>query len=112
MTTEELIKLFKPFGEREFDLQEAVRIVSANRNIYWSWGVSRAIGVRKMALALRVHGHHHNGYVLITLACNDTFTVRIVTTAGQVLETFTDVYVDQLTEVIDNRIERIPEYKR
>ena len=108
--TNTLVKLFKELGECEFNLMETNQLLASSGSIYWCWGTSKKFNVDNKALVLKVNGHHHKGYVVITLAWNDTYTVNIVTTHGNVLNTYTDVYFDMLIEVIDNRIERVKGY--
>jgi hypothetical protein len=59
-----------------------------------------------------VNGHHHKGYVFVALDWSDTFDVHIINTQGRVLNTYNEVYIDELFNVIDNRIEKIKEYVR
>lgn len=106
----EIIKVIEESEEREFNPQETLQVLKHNIYIFWSWGVSKMYNHKNKVLILKVSGHHHKGYVLISLGWDDTYTVRIITTHGKVLNTYTGIYFDQLTEIIDNRIERIPDY--
>jgi hypothetical protein len=45
------------------------------------------------------------------LAFDDTYSVHIISTHGNIKQTFDMVYFDTLTEIIDNRIEKIKDYK-
>jgi len=60
---------------------------------------------------LKVSGHHHKGWVIITLSFMDTYSVYIVTNKGEIKNEYHDVYFDQLTEIIDNRVEKIKDYQ-
>jgi hypothetical protein len=44
------------------------------------------------------------------LGYDDTYKVHIVSTQGNVKDTYEGIYFDMLFETIDNRIERISEY--
>lgn len=110
MTNEKLINVCFPLLEREFNLKETMEVLTYNRNIYFSWGVSKQINLNDKGLLLNVSGHHHKGSVLITLSWNDTYSVYIINSRGKILDEYKEVYFDVLTEVIDNRIERIKEY--
>jgi hypothetical protein len=54
---------------------------------------------------------HHKGWVLITLGWDDWYRVHILTQFGEVLDSYDGVGFDELIGVIDDRIERIEEYK-
>jgi len=110
MTNKTIIEVCFPLLEREFSLTETMQVLSYNKGIYWSWGVSKKINLNDKGLLLKVSGNHHKGCVLITLAWDDTYCVYIISNKGKILNEYKDVYFDVLTEVIDNRIERIKEY--
>lgn len=106
------IKIIEPLLKMEFNLSETMRVLTNNKPIYFSWGVSSRVNFHNKGLLLKVNGHHHKGYVLITLDWTDTYTVTIISTHGNIKNTYDMVYFDDLVEIIDNRIERIPEYQR
>lgn len=109
---EQMNELTNTLGEREFNPNQTMGVLSYNVNTYWSWGVSQKVNFQNKGLGLKVSGHHHKGWVLITLSYMDTYSVHIVSNKGEVLQTYDDVYVDMLVDIIDNRIERIKEYVR
>jgi hypothetical protein len=90
---------------------ETFQQLRPNTDRYWSWGVSKRINLMNKALILKVSGHLFKGYVVIALDYNDTYNVHLVTTHGNISKSIENVYCDELAEVIDNHIERIPEYK-
>jgi hypothetical protein len=104
------LEILKPLCQREFDPNETLRVLRHNQTIYWSWGVTKLVNVDNKGLLMKVNGHHHKGYVFVTLAYDDTYSVHIISTHGNVKQTFHMVYFDTLTEIIDNRIERIKDY--
>lgn len=108
--TNETIKIIKEKYQREFNLQETVSLLRMSGSILMSWGVSRYINFENKALVLKVNGHHHKGYVVIILAWDDTYSFYLVSTHGTVKYEQHMVYFDMLTEAIDKKIERIPEY--
>lgn len=110
MTNKRITEVCFPLLEREFDLRETVILLSSSKSIFWSWGVSKRLNINDKGLLLEVNGHHHKGSVLITLGWNDTYCVYIINNRGRILDEYKEVYFDVLTEVIDNRIERIKEY--
>ena len=99
-----------PKLEMEFDMNETLSVLKHDLRIYWSWDVSKVVNLMGKGLILSVNGNHHKGYVMITLSYNDTYSVYIVNRLGRILNEYKMVYFDQLTEIIDNRIEKIPEY--
>ena len=104
-------ELLQSIAEREFSLSETLKVLKANPSIYMSWGVSSLKNFENKVLILKVNGHHHKGLVLISLAWNDTYTVNIVSTQNNIKKTYTEVYFDVLTEIIDNHIEKIDDYE-
>lgn len=96
--------------QREFDTSETLKVLTHNKTIYWSWGVSKLFNCDNKGLFLKVNGHHHKQYVLITLSWDDTYKVDYLNRNFNVIDTQENLYFDQLVEFIDNRIERIGEY--
>jgi hypothetical protein len=110
MTNKTITEVCFPLLEREFDLKETMQVLTYNQSIYWSWGVSKRLNINDKGLLLDVNGNHHKGSILITLAWDDTYCVYVLNNRGKIINEYKDVYFDVLTEVIDNRIERIKEY--
>jgi hypothetical protein len=109
----DLKKLFD-LGQRDFDPKETIKVLTHNRNIWWSWGVPtssiKIIGTK--GLLFKVSGNHYKGLVYITLSWMDLYDVHFLNRNGDVKgEKIEGLFFDQLVEVIDNRIERIPDYK-
>jgi hypothetical protein len=109
--TNELKELIKSKFEREFNPNETLSVLRHNPSVFWSWGANQFTNFENRALMFKVSGHHHKGYVLITLAYDDTYSVYIINNRAKVLNTYTMVYFDDLTELIDNRIEKIKDYQ-
>lgn len=111
--TAKLFEAIEPLLQREFDPNETLQLLNygANRVKYWCWGVSQKVNIKNKALLLKVNARRHKSYVLIVLAWDDTYTVHLLSSHGNVLKSFENVYFDILTETIDDEIERIPEYK-
>jgi len=98
--------------KRDFNVKEIVDFFYSHGATYWSWGAEKLTNYMNKGLHFKVNGHHHKGYVFIALDWSDTFDVHIISTQGKILNTYTEVYIFDLFETIDNRIERIPEYVR
>ncbi len=111
MNNREILNVFGPLLQREFDLRETLQVFNRNQPMYWSWGVSKKINLSNKGLLLKVSGNHHKGWVLIRLSWDDTYSVFIVSNKGEVLNEYHNVYWDMLADVIDDGVERIPEYK-
>jgi hypothetical protein len=111
MKKSDIITILIPLMECEFSVKETLLQMNVNPPILWSWGMNDLTNVQNKGLLFKVNGHHHKGYVFITLSFMDTYTVRIVGTDGVIKDTYTDVYFDDLVEIIDNRIEKIADYK-
>lgn len=101
---------------REMSISDLQTVLRSDINKYGSWG-SRKPTVDNMngpkMYRIRVSGHHHKGYVYIFLNGMDLFDVYL-TNLKNVIKNRTNemgIYFDQLVEWIDDRVERIPEYK-
>ena len=96
--------------EREFNVSETVKLLTARGPIFFSWGVKNFTNLASKGLIFKVNGNHHKGYVLITLGWNDTYNVYIMSTHGNITDEYKEVYCDMLVDVIDSRIEYIEDY--
>lgn len=108
--THELMKQCFEFGEREFNTKETLDLLKMNGFKFWSWGANNFRNLQDKVLTFKVQGHHHKGYVCISLGWDDTYTIRLMTTQGRVKFKMEGVYFDELFEILDEKIERIPEY--
>lgn len=111
MRLQELYDFAGKKAEREFSVSETVFLLQVNKSIFFSWGVSKMINVNNKSLILNVSGHHHKGWVVITLGWEDLYKVFIVSTSGKLKNEYEGIFFDSLVEIIDNRIEKIPDYK-
>lgn len=104
-------ELYETLVQREFNTAETLQVITHNKTVYWSWGVEKVVNYYDKALLLIVNGHHHQGFLVITLAWNDTYSFHLINDNGTIKESVTDVYFDELQERIDQKIEYINEYK-
>lgn len=95
----------------EFDTNETLHIIKSNPSIFMSWGVERIFSVNGRGLMIKVSGHHHKGWVLITLGGDDWYRIHILSDGGEVLDSYSEVCFDELVQNIDDRIEWVEEYK-
>ena len=103
-------KFILSLGQREFNPNETLRVLCANMSFFWSWGVYNLKAYNHKTLSFNVNGHHHKGFVVIVLAFDDTYTVHFCSNALKIKKTFEMIYFDQLTEIVDTYVEKIPEY--
>ena len=96
--------------QREFDTSQTLQVLTHNKPIYWTWGVSQLFNCNNKGLLMKVNGHHHKQYVLIVLGWDDTYNIHYLNRNLREIDKTEGIYFDQLVEVIDNRIERIGEY--
>ena len=81
------------------------------QSVLWSWGAERATFVRwrlMPALAMRVHGYEHDGWLIISLdEGRDVYEMECATANWVPVDgkRNTEVYCDQLGEVADRMIE-------
>ncbi len=95
---------------REVEANYILKILRSNMNIFWSWGSRSFVNLNGKGLRLTVSGHHHKGHVYIVLNGTDLFDVYYCSNRGTIKDVHTDLYFDQLVEVMDNKIERIAAY--
>lgn len=97
------------------------QLLQTNTAIVWSWGVSKWVALSDNTLAIRVHAHHLDGIVCITLdeGCdlynivffsNKSFS-GVLKDPLEKFDAIKGVYCDQLVGMIDEVIEKIPGYK-
>jgi hypothetical protein len=97
--------------QREFDVNETVKVIQHNKSVYWSWGVERLLNFKNLGLLLLVNGHHHKGWVLIILAWNDTYSFYLLEPNKTIKKEQHEVYFDMLQNCLDKDIEYIESYK-
>jgi hypothetical protein len=100
-----VFELVCSLGEREFDFEQTMHVLTADKMIWWSWGVSGGKCSQKW-IVFKVNGHHHKGWVVITLGWEDLYKIYIVTTHGKIKHQQDGLYFDQIVEYIDKKIEK------
>ena len=101
------------FKQRSMNPTETLAQLNVEAVKVMCWGVSKRVNMEDHGLLLKVNAMRLNGWVLITLAWDDTYTVRFFSTQFNQkdrLPMLTNVYCDELTSRIDDAIERRPEY--
>jgi hypothetical protein len=96
---------------REFyNMQELANHIRGNMGICWSWGTHAFVKMNDMVLRFKVNGHHHKGHVYLCVNGADLFDVYLTTTHGKIVDILNDVYLEDLIDRIDVRVEKIAEY--
>ena len=106
------LEVLKSASQRSFNPQETMQWLKINPIWLMSWGARNFTKFEDTALFFTVSGNLHKGIVLITLAWDDTYTVRLLSGQWNEKAKFENVYCDELAELIDNKIERINEYTK
>jgi hypothetical protein len=97
---------------REFNCNEILDYFRMHTYLFWSWGATNFSNYKDKAFKFKVNGHYHKGCVYIVLNGLDLFDVYLTSTKGVIKETINDVYIDQLFNLLDERIEKLPQYKQ
>lgn len=100
-------------GQRSFEPKELAQALLCNASCtIASWGAQNWGFYKEQWLRFMVNGHHHKGWVYIILTWNDTFTIYFADLDGVIVEKREEVYIDELIDVLDKRIEWIDDYKQ
>lgn len=107
-TIEKIYNTINSKFQKEFESLETLQLLTYVKPIFWSWGVDteKIIRFSKGGFFFPVNGYLHKGFVLITLAYNDTYTVTLYNKKLIEKKQIEEVYFDQLVEVIDTNVER------
>jgi len=96
--------------QRNMNVQETLSVLKSAGYRLWSWGATKFTNVANLALAFRVRGRHFKGYVYISVNASDIYDVYLVNNRDRIIDVLNDIYVEDLFDTIDKRIEYIPEY--
>lgn len=90
------------------------QIKHPNLNIYFSWGAKGFTMAEsedgEPCLIFKVNGRKFKGYVFIFYDWSDWYRVEFVSTHRNLKKVVDEVYFDELQGVIDEYVERVPEY--
>jgi hypothetical protein len=98
--------------EREFNVNETMKVLTHNPWVYVSWGVSKKFKYQDKALLLQVNGYNHKGWVMVTLGWDDTYTFRLLNTRYREVYKECGCYFDELQDRIDIKVEKQAQYIR
>lgn len=98
-------------GVRDFySMQEFVGAIGRSMKV-WSWGASAWTKMNEKVLRFKVNAHRHKGHIYVAVNGADLFDIYLTTLKGRVIKTFTDVYLEDFIDTIDNEIEKIEDYQ-
>jgi len=110
MTKKELLEHCEGYLETSFDVRETLTLLKRYGYKFLSWGSHDFYNMKDKGLLFKVQGHHHKGWVLITLNWTDTYSIKLLKNNGEVTYSLDMVYNDELFNILDEKIEKIPEY--
>ena len=100
---------------RYFNEIDAVSLLESSGAILASWGPSNArllfCGKEPRALAFDVNGYKFQGTVVLSVNGADYYEVRFYH-GDTLVEMIGDIFVDDLVSIIDEYVEKQPEYVR
>ena len=116
--TSKVIDLMNTLLKREFNANETIAQMRMNSELTWkvlswgakNWGVLNGIPDCCKGMAFKVNARRHKGYVLIALNWDDTYEVHLISTRGNLVHSMDNIYFDELTEKIDDKIEKVSDY--
>ena len=96
--------------DQELHLQiarEIWRVLKTAPNIVMSWGLDpETVKVVEYGLQFHVQGFNHTGIVKVKLNMGaDLYEIYLYEDSGELKESHTDIYVDQLIDTIDRAVE-------
>lgn len=100
-------KKYVPF----YTMKELVNAMAKNYKV-WSWGAHAWTSIEGKFLMFVVNGHHHKGRVFIGVNGLDLFDIYLAKKNGEIIQTIENVYLEDLIDTIDTKVERISDYIR
>lgn len=90
--------------------QYIMSILKTKLMVVWSWGFNSPMAIPN-GLRFKVQGFKFRGVVDVVYNEGiDLFEVSFIK-RGKVVDVITDVYLDMLVDVIDNKVEKTADYK-
>lgn len=103
-------KLFEKSHRPFDDMRGLVNALQRHQTV-WSWGANNWTKMNDYCLRFTVNGHHFRGHIYLVVNGSDLFDVYLTSNRGNIKDTLTDIYLEDLVDVIDKRVEWIPTYK-
>lgn len=95
---------------RALDAQELMQYFKLHSYKFYSWGANGFTHIEGKCLKFKTNGHHHKGHVYIVVNGADLFDVYLTTTQGNIKEELKDIFIEDLFNTLDKKIEFIKEY--
>lgn len=100
-------------GYRDMDCNEALQLLRrAGGTNFWSWGAHAFTNVKNKALRMMVNGHNHKGHAYLLVTGMDLYQFVLTSTMGTIKYVSEPVYLTEIFNYMDKKIEWIPEYVR
>ena len=96
---------------RDLDVRELLSYFQMHKSLFWSWGARDFQNGYDRFMRMTVSGHHPKGHVYIRVNGLDLFDVYLTSNRGTIKHVINDVYIEDLFEILDNRIEKIDKYR-
>jgi len=98
-------------SSRDMDVKGLVEFFYHHGSKFFSWGAQNFVNINNRGLQFKVNGHHHKGHVYLFVNAADLFDIYLTSTRGNIKEKICDIYLDQLVDVLDKKIEWIDIYE-
>ena len=92
------------------DMDGLISIMKQDAKVL-SWGAHDFVNDRNIFLKFQVKGHLFRGLVMIGVNGLDLFEVFLVDSQGTITCEMLNIYIDELIDSIDERVEKISNYK-
>ena len=97
-------------GHCSFDMAETVNSLRKLVKV-WSWGARGWTVMNSYCLRFRVSGHHHKGYIYLVVNDADLFDVYYTNLKNEIKHVSKNVFIGDLVDTIDEKVEKIPQYR-
>ena len=100
-------KEIEPLTQRDFNVNETLQVLTHNKLIWITWGVSpRTIcSFENKVLIFKPNGRYFKDFVCVTLGWDDVYQVHFMNDEYKVVKSVEGVYFDMLVDVINQYIE-------
>lgn len=95
---------------RQMNISEVLTYFKLHNYRFWSWGPQAFTNINDRGLRFKVSGHHHKGHVYLFVNGSDLFDIYLTSLQGSIKETIKDVFIEDLFDILDGKIEYISEY--
>lgn len=96
---------------RDMDSKELLGFLCAHKSKFLSWGPHNFVDIKGRGLRFNVQGHHHKGHVYLFVNGLDLFDIYLTSSHGTIKETINDIYLEDLFDILDKKIEWISIYE-